>query len=173
MWNPLEEELFFDFETGTLNTTVYYDFASEGNIPVSHVGVLIPTVAPNLPSAQLQITNGTPAVTISTIKPSLEGIFPLIDITYLSLSEGVYSPVVVTEWESVPLGKRISGFNADPVKNFVYDLQVVATGVTPPPASVPLVYNRTFKITILQQYNTNRDILLQKVAEEDTNDGSS
>jgi hypothetical protein len=170
MWVPEDIELFFDFETGTLNTTVMYDFAAEGNIPVSHSATLIPAVAPNLPSAHLSASGGGASASVSTTKPSLEGIFPLVDITYLTKSGDDYVENVVTDWGSVPFGKRVNGFNANSTTHFIYDLVVVANGVTPPPVSAPLVQNRTYTITILNQYETNRNILLQKVSEEDTND---
>lgn len=174
MWVPTDSELFFDFETDTLSVDVYYDFAAEGNISVSHAGVLSPTIAPNVPSAQFSYAGGS-SVRVRTIVPTLEGIFPLEDITYLEKDEqtGVYSDVTVADWALVPSNKPIKAFNADPTINFVYNLTVTSNGVTPAPASVPLVEVRVYTITILQQYNTNRDILRQKVSEGDTENAIS
>ncbi len=175
MWIPEDSELFFEFETDVLSVAVFYNFALDGNIPVSHSAVLTPAMAPNVVSPQFSYAGNAAAVAVQTLTPTLEGIFPLIDITYLERDQetGVYNDVVVTDWSAVPPNKPIKAFNADPTQNFVYTLTVTSIGVTPPPASVPIVKVRDYTITILQQYNTNRDILRQIVSEGDTENAIS
>ena len=145
--------LFEDYEIEVLNEVVTFTPPN---------GAVVSYAASTDHDQSLYTVNASPAgITVATVNANLRGLYPNILVRYLTAE---YVQEEITTWD-VPSGARMTGFDADPVKEYTFSIECQCNWIDS--NSAPQVANISLAVTIWQHYNFNSEILRQKIAEED------